>query len=170
MEVQENNLTKLCSFYISDWHLVTMLLPYISKKVNERVEIATILEKNIKDNVETLVEKLNLKNDEGILSIDWNSKSKKDNYNLEKIIKNSKKEKVIIVNGNKEFIEDVNIHIEKYIKNIDELNIKIVNCYEITQYDGSINEILDSHDKVLNTSGEKEIYEVFEDYKKKKIS
>ena len=32
MEVQENNFTKLCSFYVSDWHLVTMLLPYIKNK------------------------------------------------------------------------------------------------------------------------------------------
>ena len=47
MDVQDNNLTKLCSFYVSDWHLVTMLLPYINKKINEQAQIATILENNV---------------------------------------------------------------------------------------------------------------------------
>ena len=70
MEVQENNFTKLCSFYVSDWHLVTMLLPYINKKINEQAKIATILENDIQENVKTLVEKLNLKNAEKILLID----------------------------------------------------------------------------------------------------
>ena len=44
--------------------------------------------------------------------------------------------------------------------------IKIINCYEVIELEGSINEILDEHDKILNTSGEKEINEIFEDYKK----
>ena len=44
--------------------------------------------------------------------------------------------------------------------------ITIVNCYEIIEFNGSINEILDSHDKILNTSGEKEIEEVFDEYKR----
>ena len=30
---KESNFIKLCSFYVSDWHLVTMLLPYINKKI-----------------------------------------------------------------------------------------------------------------------------------------
>ena len=50
MDVQDNNLTKLCSFYVSDWHLVTMLLPYINKKINEQAQIATILENNVEEN------------------------------------------------------------------------------------------------------------------------
>ena len=43
---------------------------------------------------------------------------------------------------------------------------KVVNCYDIAKYSGSISQILDEHDKVLNTSGEREITEIFEDYKK----
>ena len=39
------------------------------------------------------------------------------------------------------------------------------------EFNGSIVEILDEHDKILNTSGEKEITEVFTDYnRKEKIS
>ena len=36
------------------------------------------------------------------------------------------------------------------------------------QFNSSIKEILEKHDKILNTSGEKEINEVFDGYEKNK--
>ena len=161
MEGNENNIIKLCSFYISDWHLVTMLLPYINQKVNEEVEIATILENNLEGNITNLVEKLNLKNKEKILELNWNKFSEK-----EKIIYNgNSKEKIMIINGDKDFIENKNKRIEKYFKT-HKINgtLKIINCYELMGFGGNISEILDRHDMVLNTSGEREIEEVFTDY------
>ena len=164
MSVAENNITKLCSFYISDWHLVTMLLPYINKKINEQTKIATILEKDIKQNITTLVEKLNLKNKEKVLELNWGKTEQRKNVfsNM-----NENKEVVVIVNGEKEFIERKNKKIQQYLST-HKINakIKIINCYEIVDFNGSINEILQEHDKILNTSGEKEISEIFEDYKK----
>lgn len=172
--MQKKNLTKLCSFYVSDWHLVTMLLPYINRKMNEQTKIATILENDIKNNVETLVKKLNLKNKEKILSIDWNKKNENKYSTINKIVdSNLKNNLLIIVNGTKEYIDKVNEKLSKALeKNKNEIeknsiNIKIVNCYEIVEFNGSIVEILDKHDKILNTSGEKEICEIFEDYTKK---
>ncbi len=174
MNMQKKNIMKLCSFYVSDWHLITMLLPYINKKINEETEIATILENNIKNNVETLVKKLNLKNEQKILNINWSNKNESKQSNISKIIKNNiGKNILVIVNGNKEFIKNANENIDTYIEeNIEKIEktnttIKIVNCYEIVEFNGSIIEILDIHDKVLNTSGEKEINEVFEDYNRK---
>lgn len=164
MEVQKNNLTKLCSFYVSDWHLVTMLLPYINQKINEQAKIATILEKNIKQNVETLVEKLNLKNKEKILNLNWSTQDEiKPKINeLEK-----NQELVIFINGSKEFIEKYNRKLTRYFEtHLIKNEIKIINCYEVIEFNGSITEILDEHDKILNTSGEKEIKEVFVDYEK----
>ena len=38
------NINRVCSFYASDWHLLTMLLPNIDRKINEGVKITTILE------------------------------------------------------------------------------------------------------------------------------
>lgn len=164
MEVQKNNLTKLCSFYVSDWHLVTMLLPYINQKINEQAKIATILEKDIEENVVTLVEKLNLKNKEKILNLNWSKRSEI----ISKIneIENNQ-ELIIFINGSKEFIEKINKKITKYFEtDLKVKNVKIVNCYEVIEFNGSIQEILDSHDKILNTSGEKEIKEVFADYER----
>lgn len=169
--MEEKILTKLCSFYVSDWHLITMLLPYINKAINERIEIATILENDIKTNVETLVEKLNLKNREKILSINWNKN--KGNKFLKDLQTKENNKILIIINGNKEFIKESNRKLNEYLnKKIEKYKqIKIVDCYEIVEFNGSIVEILDTHDKMLNTSGEKEITDVFEDYiKNEKIS
>lgn len=164
MEVQKNNLTKLCSFYVSDWHLITMLLPYINQKINEQAKIATILEKDIEENVVTLVEKLNLKNKEKILSLNW-EKQEELTSKISELQKNQ--ELIVFVNGSKEFIEKYNQKLIKYFeKNLIRNQIKIINCYEVIEFNGNITEILDKHDKILNTSGEKEIKEVFIDYMK----
>lgn len=167
MDVQEKNLTKLCSFYISDWHFVTMLLPYVNKKINEKAKVATILEKDIEENVTTLVEKLNLKNKEKILNLNWN-KTQKSN-NVFSNLSEETEEIVIIISGEKEFIKNKNEKLERYIQTHRiKQKIRIINCYEIIDFNGSINEILNEHDKILNTSGEKEISEVFENYEQKR--
>lgn len=168
----KNNIMKLCSFYVSDWHLITMLLPYISKKINEETKIATILENDIQNNVEILLEKLSLKNEEKILGINWNNIKEIKYSKITKMLeKELEGELLIIVNGSKDYIEKANVILHKYIQNnlekIQKLKIKIVNCYEIVEFNGSIVEILDNHDKILNTSGEKEKNEVFEDYNRK---
>ena len=72
---------------------------------------------------------------------------------------------IILVNGRKNFIDAVNENIERALnKKARNLNIKIINCYEVIEFNKNILNILDKHDKILNTSGEKEIEEVFEDY------
>lgn len=174
MRYAKEKVEKLCSFYVSDWHLATMLLPYINKKVDEKVEVIAILETNLKENIKVLLNKLNLKNKEKIDRIDFD---KTNAYKYENIVKKIgdklNNEIVIIVNGNKEYIEATNNNINKVIeKNINKINkkIKIVNCYEVTEFNTNIKEILDEHDKILNTSGEKEKGEVFEGYSDVKIN
>ena len=75
---------------------------------------------------------------------------------------------VIFINGNKEYIDMTNKNIEKFLNDNKEkyinTNIKIVNCYEVGEFNLNIQEILSYHSKILNTSGEKEICEVFEGY------
>ena len=173
MEKTENSVKKLCNFYVSDWHLVTMLLPYIHKSLVDEAKVATILEKNTEENIHILLQRLKLKNEEEILKIDWNRTNEKRYATIaRKLDEILGKKELIIVNGSKEFISNANENIKRYIeKNEEKLEkvgteITIVNCYEIIEFNGSINEILDSHDKILNTSGEKEIEEVFDEYKR----
>lgn len=176
MENLKNCTEKICSFYVSDWHLVTMLLPYINKELNEKANIKTILEKNIQENIETLISKLNLQNEKKILEIDWkNSQGLKyieiDNK-LEEFINEKNSTNIIFINGSKNYIDFVNQNVEKWIyKNVDKvknIKFKIVNCYEVTEFNSNIKEILDVHDKILNTSGEKEISDIFEGYHNEK--
>lgn len=169
MDLENNNIEKICSFCVSDWHLVTMLLPYINKNINQEINVIAILENDIEENVKILLERLNLNNKEKILNINYKKTNAYKYENISDKMENKVEGKtVIIINGKKEYIEAANINIEKWIQKnkIKQEDIKIINCYEVTEFNGNINDILDKHDKVLNTSGEKEINEVFEGYKK----
>ncbi len=59
--MKESNIIKVCSFCINDWHLATMLLPHINKAINKNENIQTIFEKSLKNNIEELISKMNLK-------------------------------------------------------------------------------------------------------------
>ena len=73
-----SNVKKVCGFYVSSMHLITMILPYIKKETNKDVKIETILEYNLKENVNNVVANLiiNDKEKENILNINWNSNNK----------------------------------------------------------------------------------------------
>ncbi len=167
MDMQENNITKLCSFYVSDWHLVTMLLPYINQKIKEQAKIATILEKNMSEEITTLIQKLNLKEKEKILQLNW-----KPSEEIKSAIRELKEQQelIIFIVGCKEFMERQNRKWNRYFgTHFLKHPIKIVNCYEIIKFEGSIEEILEQHDKILNTSGEREITEIFPEYEKREF-
>lgn len=157
-----DNIKKICNFYVSDWHLVVMLLPYINKEINEGVKITTIFERNMKDNIETLVEKLNLKNENEILQINWNNKI---NENIENYIQENldeKRENLFIINGNKKYIENINEKLYKCIKEKGSKGnlVKIVDCYEVSKNEEKMYNIIKMHDSILNTSGEHDIEKV----------
>ena len=165
----EKKLEKLCSFYVSDWHLTTMILPYINSKIEKDVNVVPVLENKLEENIKILVEKLNLKNKEKILSINWKNLDSikyenienKLNEELNKNNKNNETETIILVNGSKEYIEKNNSNIEKWLETSKISKLKIINFFEVTDFNNNIVEILSNHNKVFNTSGEKEISEVF---------
>ncbi|MDO5557146.1 MAG: hypothetical protein Q4G05_02755 [Clostridia bacterium] len=165
--MNEKNLIKLAAFYVSDWHLTTMLLPYINKNLKEEVKVITILENDLYENIDTLVGKLNFEDKEKILDINW---KKNIPLNYEKICSILEKRKnyqkiCIIINGNEKYIENANILLNKIIdKEIIDGEIKIVNCFDVTRLVGKLDSVLDKHDKILNTSGEKEITDVYDNY------
>ena len=169
---EQQNVKKVCSFCVSDLHLITMLLPHLNKKVKENEKIITILEKDLTEQVKLVLERLvlNNKDKENLLNINWNSRAvfkfELIEKEINKICENNDKLN-IIVNGTKEYIEKVNKVLEN---NIIKHEVKIINCYDITKLDDDIKYILKTHDIILNTSGEKEISEVFEGYEKRKYA
>ena len=81
------------------------------------------------------------------------------------------KEEMIIISGNKQYIDKMNKNIAKYLNKIEkQRKVTIINCYEVMEFNENIHEILSLHDKILNTSGEKEIGEIFDGYQSKRDS
>ena len=50
-----NSVEKICGFYVSGIHLITMILPYLKNKVRENVKIETILEYSLKKEVNNII-------------------------------------------------------------------------------------------------------------------
>lgn len=170
---------KVCGFYVSSMHLITMILPYIKNETNKDVKFETVLEYNLKENVSNVLSNLviNDKERENILNINWNGNKIQKYSNIEKRLKDvleNNKEINILVSGSRKYIEEANKVIEKFMnKNESKINgrkIKIIDCYEVAEFDDNIREILDTHDLIINTSGIHKIEDIFEDYKKKKAN
>ena len=142
------NLKSICSFYASEWHLVTMLLPNLDQKINKGVKVTTILEKDLTKEMETLLTKLHIEDKKEIINIGWQKS------NLEDIKQAVQNNDCIIINGTKEFIEKTREIIENNLS--ENKIIEIIDCYDIEDCKYGIKDILDKHDKILNTSGEKD--------------
>ncbi|MFR5683634.1 MAG: hypothetical protein ACLUD1_06165 [Clostridia bacterium] len=179
MEEKESLVKRVCSFYVSDWHLATMILPYLNKVIENNEKIKTILEKDIEENIKTLISKLNLKDEKKLLQINFKQNKilkYKDFVEFMKDEIEKNKEILLFINGRNEYIEIINKNINNWIRKNKKVlikkncKIKVLNCYEVTEFNSKMTEILDKHDLILNTSGEKQIEEVFEGYTKKAVN
>lgn len=151
MVTKENKLEKTCSFYVSEYHLEMILVPYINKKIEEKYNVEIITQKNLKDTVKTLMDKINLEEQrkDKILNLNWGES--KDFYEIK-----NKEKQIIIVNGNKEYIEQIN----KQIENIEENDkLEIVNCYNLEEIGENIGEIRKQYKNILNTTGIEKQYD-----------
>lgn len=139
MTTNESISQKTCCFYASDFHLEMTILPYINKKMEQEKDIVIITENNLEESIKILISKINMKNKEKILKIDWNNKG------IEKINKNS----VIIVNGTQNFIKDINRKID-ILKKDKNPSIELVDCYLFDEVKDQMYEIRTQYDGVLN--------------------
>lgn len=135
MVVQNERKEKTCCFYVSEFHLEMILVPYINQRIDEDITILT--EKKLRETLEILISKMNLKkeNKEKILKLGWDGE--------EKIKENSN----IIIIGSKEFITKKNEELEN--KNA----ISVLDCYDFEEERNNINEILKDYSNTLNTLG-----------------
>ena len=119
---------KSCVIYTSDFHLEMIILPYISKKLENKENIIIMTEEDIKDTVEIVLSKININEDKknDILKLDW----KNNNINKLKQIEQNTKQKS---------------------------NLKIINCYQFEEISGKIPQIISKYNNILNTLGEEKI-------------
>lgn len=140
---------KVCCFFASDYHFEMIALPYINTNMDNKKNVKIFSQNDLEKTVNTLVSKINLKDDrkEDILNLDW---SKKDNLDsVETIDENS----VIFIKGEEDYINRVNQKLKE--NNLD--NIKVINCYEIDEVKDHVDNIMEKYDRILNTEGEKQI-------------
>ncbi len=174
-----NNIKRVCGFYVSSIHLITMILPYVKNQINMNAKFETILEYNFKENIDNVLSNLIINEEERqkILDINWNNDKIQKYSNIENRLNKLLNKNVninILISGSKKYIEEANKLIEKYlnknINKISDIEITIINCYEVSEFDDNIREILDNHELIINTSGIHKIENIFEDYKKRKIN
>ena len=111
---------KTCSFYISDNHLSTLLLPYIKEKIKSNVKIKTFFENNIEKNIEKVTAGINMEEyiKKEILKINWD---RTEETKCSKILKNMKIDNEdinVIVGGSKEYVHTINKCLEKLIEKL----------------------------------------------------
>lgn len=174
--MKENSSTqKVCSFYVSNMHFATMVLPFVNKQVEEKTNLVAFFENNFTTNIELVLSRLTISEErkKELLDINWRDTNVTKYLNIEKILKNKLSrtgKNIIIINGSEEYINITNDCIERYLeknhKKIQGKNIKIINFYEVGAFNENIKEILDKHEFVFNTAGEHKIEDVFEGYKR----
>lgn len=131
----DKNIKKMCSFYASDFHLEMIILPYIEEKIKENKEIRIITENSLEESMNILLSKMNLKNKDEILNIDWK------NSNINNINDNT----VLIINGTEKFIKEKNEEV-----NLNNKHIEIVNCFRFEEVKDKIKDIVNEHKDVIN--------------------
>ena len=156
-------INKMCSFYVNDWHLTVMMLPYINGKLQENEKVTIISEENLLNNINTILERTNIKEEykKQIQTIGWEKTSPKEIKN--KIQEQENGNNIIII-GKEDYIENTNQIIETKVKTGE---VNVIDCYEIMEFNNNMENILKNHEKIINTSGERTVEESFEGFNKK---
>lgn len=134
------NKKKFCSFYVSEYHLLTILLPYIDEQIKNNQNVEVVLEEDMIDSVKKYIKRNERFNTNKIIKLDW-KKAKKDDFKIKEDVD------VAIIIGKEEFIKKVN-----YINEGNVTLKEFVNCYNIETL-SNLNEVVKEHSFVLKTSG-----------------
>lgn len=130
---------KVCSFVASYTHSCIVANNFISKEFTD-AKVIYINENNEKEKLKNIVNKYFKKINEKILYLEWLNEEITNDYLNENII--------LVVNGSESFINKVN----KYMCFLQN-DILIINCYNITNIESNINDIVLKHDYYLSTNG-----------------
>ena len=141
MVLEEKKVKNICNFYVSEYHLEIMLLPYISKKIDNEENITIITEIDLESTLNVVIERINLDKDkkEKIKKIGWNIQ------NIGNIIPNTN----VILIGSKKFINEKVFELkERQVENLE-----IIACYNYNEVKNDMKEIVSKYDGMLNTLG-----------------
>ena len=143
----DENKEKVCSFYASDYHFEMISLPYIQKELKNKNEVIIFTENNLKDTMDKVLERINIKDEEKqkIKDIDW---SQEIQEKLAKMKALDNQNKTVFIKGSKKYINDI----EEQIETVDS-NATMIHCYPIQEVAQEVNDIVKEYDLILNTVG-----------------
>lgn len=161
----QKGLLKACNFYVSEWHLLAAMLPFVRDELKFENQVIIISQDNLKKGILNLIQKINVQfyNTNGIHDVVWF----RDYEELE--IENEVNPSNIFIQGTIEFIDEANQYLEEKFRKIYR-EVRIINCYELYDSNNFLYEILNKHDYVFNTGGLKRKEYVFPDYKEAYLS
>ena len=140
MDIEKKENKKMYVFYVSEFHLEMILLPFVNKKIEEKEKIIINTEYDLEDTMKVLLNRMNLKeeNKEKILGLNWNKKEKQEMYNKSNII----------TIGRQEYIDKINYEIKQ--ENLND--IRMLDCYKFDDIKEEISNIANKYDGNFNTS------------------
>ena len=156
MDNSKKTKEKICAFYASDYHFEMVSLPYINENMKNDNEIVILTENNLEGTMKKLLEKVNLKEDkkEDILNLNWKNDDIEKFQKIKEDIKDDKN-LIVFVKGKEKYINKTNDEINNLIENND--NIRVIDCYNMEEIGTKLDKIITQYNKILNTTGEKEI-------------
>ncbi len=149
------NTNMFCSFYVSEAHLVTMLLPYMKQKMEEEYDVYPFFEKDLNNIAHRIID--------SITSVEEKTNLRKIEWKNNKIKLNKKRKKLIVIMGTEEYMKKKKKDLEEQLNNED----IVIECFEFCQTQEKIKEILDTHSKIINTKGEVLKEELFTQFTQK---
>ena len=150
---------KVCSFFVSEYHLLTILLPYIKEKTAENKKVELMTENDMLEKTKQYLRKVSEFEYHKYLKLGW-----KKNRVEEAMEKDSE---VDIGIGNEEYIGKVNMMIEQNKNTKIYYKGEMIDCYNIESL-GNLSEIVAKHDFVLKTTGKSEITKCSHNEQKRK--
>lgn len=141
-------MEKACIFYASKSHLSMILLNMLNNENVKKYTVITFLEESIKNEIDILNNKYNLK---------INSKNNIEFTKTQRIEDrqiNTLDNLIIIIEGKNNYIKEVNDYLEKIITNKNK-NIKIITCCDYNLKKEFLNMIIKKNKKMFSTTGEK---------------
>lgn len=149
---KNNDIKKVCNFSVSDGHLTVALLKYLDKEIDKNKNIVTFFDRNMEESVGRLLNNnsFDIKNKKDIKEINWKGNSNENSRKLE----NDSNEKIYIVSGKEDYINNVNNKIESLYNNKLGKDVKIINCYNVSELNNHLGKVLNKYDTMLNTTGE----------------
>lgn len=126
---------KTCSFFVSNTHLLTIILPYINEKMNEGKNVNVISQTDLSEDVKKYLKSVKKFNEESLKMLSWKNKNE-ENFDAD----------VALVIGDEKFIRSINID------NIED----VVECYKIESID-IVKDIIEEYDYYLRTDGKLKI-------------